>query len=64
MKTNMANDSHGLSQPPTKPIVFTYLNQILPIAIGHSSLREESDGFVPLLVAVTLIACALLLALD
>jgi hypothetical protein len=42
----------------------TVFNRISPIAMGHSLLQEGSDGFVPVMVAATLIASAVLLALD
>jgi hypothetical protein len=64
METNAATDRNGLSQPLTKPIVLTSFNRILPVAIGHSLLREGNDGFVPVVVAAALIASAILLALD
>jgi hypothetical protein len=64
METDEASKRKGPSQALTQPIAPTPLNRILPVAIGHSLLRGGSDGFVPVMVAPTLIASAVLLALD
>lgn len=64
METNPATDRNGLSQALSQPIALTSFNRILPIAIGHSLLREGKDGFVPVVVAAALMASAILLAFD
>jgi hypothetical protein len=64
METNAATNRNRPSQALTRSIALTSFNRILQVAIGHSLLREGSDGFVPVIVAATIIASAVLLALD
>ena len=45
-------------------MALTALARILLIPVGHLLFREGSDAFVPMMVAATIIASALLLALD
>jgi hypothetical protein len=63
MRTNSATERDGGSEMPTRPTALAYFNR-KPVAIDHYLDREKSDGFFPLAVAATLIAVAILLALD
>jgi hypothetical protein len=64
MMTRQASELRGISPPRTRPMALTALARILLIPVGHLLFREGSDGFVPMMVAATIIASALLLALD
>jgi len=61
---SLPSECSGASQAPTQPIAVAYFNRTRPVAIDHYQHREASDGFVLMMLAATLIAAALLLALD
>jgi hypothetical protein len=63
MRTNAATDSNDHSQTPTQPIALAYFNR-KPVAIDHLLRQDGRDDFVPLAIAATVIAAALLLAFD
>jgi hypothetical protein len=61
---SLASGLSGISRSMTQRTALTVFNRISPIAMGRSLLQEGSDGFVPVMVAATLVASAVLLALD
>jgi hypothetical protein len=61
MDTDEASGRNGFSRPLWQRIAIRSFNRILS---SHSVLRGGRDGFVPVMVAVALIASAILLALD
>ena len=61
--SSLQSERNDASQTPTQPIAVAYFSR-KPVAIDQYLCREGSDGFVPVMVAATLIAAALLLALD
>jgi len=64
MNKTSITDHRGISPPMTRPTRLIVLRRLVPIALGHLLPREGSDGFVPVMLAATLIAAAILLALD
>ena len=61
--TNLATERNGASRIPPRPVAVAYFSR-KPMAIDQYLCREGSDGFVPVMVAVALIAVAILLALN
>jgi hypothetical protein len=61
---NSASTLHGVSRIPVQPTAVAYLNRIRPVPIDDYLHREGSGGFVPLAIALIVIAAALLLTLD
>lgn len=60
MRTNSATERNDASQ--TQPIAVAYFNRTTPVVIDHYLHREESVGFVLVMVSATLIAAGLLVA--
>jgi hypothetical protein len=67
MMTNSARECKGASEMPTQPIAVAYFNRTGPVASDHYLHREECDRFCDrfflVMVAVSFIASAVLLAL-
>jgi hypothetical protein len=64
METNPVRGRFGLMRPLPLSVAFTDAERILQDKRCHFVRRDSSDGFLPVMTAVALIASAVIIALD